>query len=75
MDISITEIIIAYLYNMAYEVKTYSLNMFEYKSIIITCWKWNWGSESVSRESLPPHLSQGNDAEAADKCTGMGQIV
>ena len=29
----------------------------------------------MSRESLPPHLSQGNDAEAADKCTGMGQIV
>ena len=26
----------------------------------------------MSRESLPPHLSQGNDAEAADKCTGMG---
>ena len=39
MDISITEIIFAYLYNMAYEVETYSLNMFEYKSIIVTCWK------------------------------------
>ena len=36
MDISITEIIIAYIYNMAYEVKTYSLNMFEYKPIITT---------------------------------------